>query len=756
MKKGVIDQMFLYVAGGVIAALAIYFGVGAVLDFRQSGEESNLILLKNTISQDVERISSLYGSNRTFYYNLGSDFTQICFSDNTKNEQITKDLKLFDNSVEPNPLSPYIINDSAASDSKNNVFLLGPKTEAFNAGQIRICTKNVTCFDAVQGRVKVEMYGGGAFALMEPCEIPKITPPDCNPGSDLVKEVEVPQSSQGPSQPILPPENEMIMMNASGLGGMDTFEFSWVVVRPDGDIVEEDGDLYKVPTQSSDIQSTVQYDDIDVTGVYTFIGVATSQNTGKQCSLRFRRVYQSPGDHYPTAEIYWPLAGKLERGVPYVFNGTANDKEPGSLNYSWDLVKSTRPETSTAPSARTEEWQPINVSSAPSIIYVDDRLSLLIKFTVTNSKGLSAVDLRRYYIGNIGPWITVIEPENNAVRFADTGDDFADVNFSFIPSGPEETSLDCWITLRNQSGNELRFEHDDLFNDTLNKFTHHIPLGYYMWTVSCSDGIDVNTSSVRILNVTPLLNVAPVIDIKFPTADGDIIPNPAKLTFNVTDPNPEDTTFNCVSQLFNSSNIKLGNDLTNNSVNKGVDIFNTYPNSLAQGQYYWRVTCADSKNLFSTEERIFNITQAPFLTCVVKPLAQGCGTLTPIFSISDTTNAHASIFTIAPNSYNQLVCCNLSVGTLAVTECGLGETPFITLSSESNAHVGDLNAYVVSPPNKKLCMKEQSGTYSISCSVQDALCPQDCVVTMSSLTNAHAASCDGPAPYGKHVCCSVS
>ena len=166
MKKGQGTAALLYILGGVVMALAIYYGVSSVAQVKQEGTEAGLLLLESTIKTDIGRISSQYGSNRSINYNLGSDFTRICFADTTKKNLIKQDVSV-----------PLIINDSVSAGSSNNVFLLGPKTEAFYGGEIRVCLKNVSCFNASRGVANVRMFGGGGFAMFDPCGPPVFSIP---------------------------------------------------------------------------------------------------------------------------------------------------------------------------------------------------------------------------------------------------------------------------------------------------------------------------------------------------------------------------------------------------------------------------------------------------------------------------------------------------------------------------------------------------------------------------------------------------
>ncbi len=110
------------------------------------------------------------------------------------------------------------------------------------------------------------------------------------------------------------------------------------------------------------------------------------------------------------------------------------------------------------------------------------------------------------------------------------------------------------------------------------------------------------------------------------------------------------------------------------------------------------------------------------------------------FYLSNPTNGHVS--TSYSSDYDWRICCNPEQFTVSTES----ETQFLSLSSNDNAHVAqpDTSGYT---------------NYGISdlssCNIVSGGCSEEqfCVLSMSSLNNAHAASCNQE-NYPYKVCCS--
>ncbi|MEM4336452.1 MAG: hypothetical protein QXG86_00410, partial [Candidatus Woesearchaeota archaeon] len=171
-KRGQIPESLLYVAAGIITAIVVYYGVSSVISFKSKEKEAETILLKQKISTDIARISSQLGAARNYSYLLPSQFDEICYVDTSKKEEIIENISKIVNSetsIKNKEAIIEIINNSIYTNSSNNVFLFGKSTDAFRGGDLEICSKPIKCFQAYRGKLSVEMFGGGGFALLEPC-----------------------------------------------------------------------------------------------------------------------------------------------------------------------------------------------------------------------------------------------------------------------------------------------------------------------------------------------------------------------------------------------------------------------------------------------------------------------------------------------------------------------------------------------------------------------------------------------------------
>lgn len=113
-----------------------------------------------------------------------------------------------------------------------------------------------------------------------------------------------------------------------------------------------------------------------------------------------------------------------------------------------------------------------------------------------------------------------------------------------------------------------------------------------------------------------------------------------------------------------------------------------------------------------------------------------------ILHLSDLTNAHLELASQAYYPYK--LCCEKPVSvSLNPAIC---DSPFISLSSETNAHAGNYTDY-----NYKICLNDTSMygfyncTYRNSCESNEV-----CTLSLSSQTNAHAGDCNA---YNTKVCC---
>ncbi|MEM2933278.1 MAG: hypothetical protein QW622_03690, partial [Candidatus Pacearchaeota archaeon] len=129
-----------------------------------------------------------------------------------------------------------------------------------------------------------------------------------------------------------------------------------------------------------------------------------------------------------------------------------------------------------------------------------------------------------------------------------------------------------------------------------------------------------------------------------------------------------------------------------------------------------------------------------------------------IFSVSDVTNAHGSIYNNSPTDYKR-VCCpgtNISYGEYVVGAGGTYNNQYVLrFSNYTNAHVqqNDKTDYTYA-----VKIKKTDGNYA-TCTYQDITCPSThpmCIVSISGDNNAHVANCSGTGAYTRKVCCDLS
>jgi hypothetical protein len=635
MKKGQLTETLLYVAGGIIAALAIYYGVSSIGQLGVKGEEASLALLKNTIRNNIATISTHYGSNKTYSYNLGSDYTQICFSDTTKNSQIANDQLEY-------VISPGIIRDSAESNSTNNIFLLGPKTEAFYGGEIRVCMKNVSCFNASMGMVDVRMYGGGSYALFEPCEIPKVSIP-------FVINWTVPKDRTIETYD-LPYTISDIFANATDPGGSE-LDLRWIVKNISADIINETS---KENQPSSVIEGFGAFN-VTSYGRYYFTLIATN-NISRQGSFTFTREVVQPGEHYPEARILVdkispPLPVQL--GVSTGFVGYGNDLSPGELNESWDWGDGNAYDC--ALSVTRVANQSYNCTKLKA--YYETGVSRLIKFKVTNIRtGLSATDSLRITIGNTAPWIVLSAPDNGQVLT--TNANTMDVAFNFTPYDNEQSSISCQINIDGSVTSLGNRQNATLqtFTKTMNapavngaEETHH-------WAVSCNDGIDSNSSETRTFKIRRVAQLLPELscfvsdDCRGSTAMLSI----SDLTNAHVSSNVNDYTYKLCCNLTVGGDPANYLEKTTSCANPFISLSSaTNAHASFRDPLYTASQICFSKNPALTQPLNFN--------CYVN---NDCATDICILTLSSNvpgtyTNSHVAACT---QPYSNKICCNVTAG----------------------------------------------------------------------------------------------
>ena len=124
-----------------------------------------------------------------------------------------------------------------------------------------------------------------------------------------------------------------------------------------------------------------------------------------------------------------------------------------------------------------------------------------------------------------------------------------------------------------------------------------------------------------------------------------------------------------------------------------------------------------------------------------------------VFRMSALSDAHAEIASRTNFGYH--VCCGgLGAGVLN-TDCDTIFSYILYLSSETNAHVWNPNAFPPPAYPTAVCMSATIG--EVYCTISDNVCPAEapvCLASISADTNAHVGDCN--AYTGRKVCCRAN
>lgn len=134
------------------------------------------------------------------------------------------------------------------------------------------------------------------------------------------------------------------------------------------------------------------------------------------------------------------------------------------------------------------------------------------------------------------------------------------------------------------------------------------------------------------------------------------------------------------------------------------------------------------------------------LTCGISESPEDEDNDVHLFSMHNLDNSHAEM--PGQNNYANKVFCSSSIQGILSNDCN-GGTSILNLNGDTNAHVekGDLSNYI-----KSACLLAQNR--NISCDYVSS-CSEDqaCIASISSDTNAHVGNCDA---YSIKVCCQIN
>ncbi|RMF55535.1 hypothetical protein D6745_02035 [Candidatus Woesearchaeota archaeon] len=149
-KKGIHSYVVLYVLVAVIGVMVLYFGYGAIQDFKERGKTGQLLEFKTWIEGSINNIASQNGNMRQETFIAPAGVKEVCFVD------LDADYIDINNSY-------TLIIDSVESGARKNMFILGKEIfDSYDVGPITIDNPRAfTCIPVENGKIKIRMLGEG-------------------------------------------------------------------------------------------------------------------------------------------------------------------------------------------------------------------------------------------------------------------------------------------------------------------------------------------------------------------------------------------------------------------------------------------------------------------------------------------------------------------------------------------------------------------------------------------------------------------
>ena len=158
IKRGQLSgNVFIYMFAIIVIALILILGYKYILTTKESIVKTDLILLKNKLSSDIEAISSDFGSSKKVSYSI-PDQAELCLFDLDKNNEILNNL--------PSNFNP-LIKDSIESNVKKNTFVFNEVIfESYYIGNIEINEPYFICLKPAAGKISFVVEGKGNKTLI--------------------------------------------------------------------------------------------------------------------------------------------------------------------------------------------------------------------------------------------------------------------------------------------------------------------------------------------------------------------------------------------------------------------------------------------------------------------------------------------------------------------------------------------------------------------------------------------------------------
>jgi len=158
IKRGQLSgNVFIYIFTIIVIALILILGYKYILTTKENIVKTDLILLKNKLSSDIEGISSDFGSSKKVSYSI-PDQAELCLLDLDKKDEIISNLGQNFN---------LLIKDSIENNVKKNTFVFNEDIfESYYIGEIEINDPYFICLKPVAGKISFVVEGKGNKTLI--------------------------------------------------------------------------------------------------------------------------------------------------------------------------------------------------------------------------------------------------------------------------------------------------------------------------------------------------------------------------------------------------------------------------------------------------------------------------------------------------------------------------------------------------------------------------------------------------------------
>lgn len=153
-------QVFAYAITSVLIVTIFIVGYKYLRDAKGAQESSSLLLLKNSIKNDIARIKNDYGSLSKKEYLLPNDVREVCFVDKKgKNPLLCRGCQKSTDYMD----MIEVISNNATS----NVFLLDESVKStLRVDNLKIGCCTFRCFKTSNNRLSIKIEGDGKSALV--------------------------------------------------------------------------------------------------------------------------------------------------------------------------------------------------------------------------------------------------------------------------------------------------------------------------------------------------------------------------------------------------------------------------------------------------------------------------------------------------------------------------------------------------------------------------------------------------------------